>query len=447
MQYWRKLYHNGVCFPPEYVPDGLSIRARGKMFELSPLAEEMAYNLAKKRETPYFSDPVFRSNFMIDFTKNLPESVRDVSFEEIDFSEVYQKVERERLEKQNMSKEEKKQLSAKRKELREKLRERYGYAILDGDKLEIANWMVEPPCIFVGRGQHPLRGRWKPRIREEDVILNLGEDSPTPPGKWRAIVHDHNSMWIAKWIDKLTGKEKYVWLHESTPIQQLRNRQKYDIAMRAGRQIEKVREKIMEMLSSSKEKERKIATVCYLIDKLGMRVGDEKDEDEADTVGATTLRVEHVKINRKNVEFNFLGKDSVLWNKKLEDPPTAFLTNLREFVKGKKVGQEIFDGINSNSVNKFLSSIVQGLTAKVFRTYHATKVVEEFLKSKDMRNSEDIEKLHFAKLANLEAAIFCNHQRTPPKNWEQSLEKKVTRLKELQEKSNSKASMIKKLHP
>ena len=26
-----------------------------------------------------------------------------------------------------------------------------------------------------------------------------------------------------------------------------------------------------------------------------MRVGDEKDEDEADTVGATTLRVEHVK--------------------------------------------------------------------------------------------------------------------------------------------------------
>ena len=28
-----------------------------------------------------------------------------------------------------------------------------------------------------------------------------------------------------------------------------------------------------------------------------MRVGDEKDPDEADTVGATTLRKEHLKFN------------------------------------------------------------------------------------------------------------------------------------------------------
>lgn len=50
-----------------------------------------------------------------------------------------------------------------------------------------------------------------------------------------------------------------------------------------------------------------------------MRVGDEKDTDETDTIGASTLRVEHLrfpKINDKvQIEFNFLGKDSVPWQK------------------------------------------------------------------------------------------------------------------------------------
>ncbi len=445
MPYWRTLYHNGVCFPPEYVPEGLSIRVRGKRVQLSPLAEEMAYHLAKKRETQYFSDSVFRLNFMLDFRKVLPEWCSDLSFDEIDFTEVFAKVDREKLEKLNMSKEKKKELSAQRKEMRERLKEKYGYATLDGNRLEIANWMVEPPGIFVGRGQHPLRGRWKPRISEEDVILNLSEDAPVPPGRWKAVVHDHSSMWIAKWVDKLTDKEKYVWLHESTPIQQSRNRQKYDNAMRAGRQIDKVREKIMKMLSSKDEKERKIATVCYLIDTLGMRVGDEKDEDETDTVGATTLRVEHIKIAKDHVEFSFLGKDSVPWNKKLENPHEAFLKNLREFVSNKKEGEEVFEGINSNSVNRFLSSIVPGLTAKVFRTYHATRVVQEFLRNKDMRNASDIEKIHYAKLANLEAAIFCNHQRTPPKNWDESLEKKIKRLEELKTTGKDRGERVKKL--
>jgi DNA topoisomerase-1 len=33
-------------------------------------------------------------------------------------------------------------------------------------------------------------------------------------------------------------------------------------------------------------------------------------------------------------------------------------------------------------------------------------------------------------MANLEAAVFCNHKRTPPKNWEESLKKKQDKLKE-----------------
>jgi DNA topoisomerase-1 len=244
-------------------------------------------------------------------------------------------------------------------------------------------------------------------------------------------------MWMAKWIDKLTDKEKYVWLHESSPIQQSRSRAKYDNARRVGSNLQRIRSKIFKDLDSKDETARQVATVCYLIDTLGMRVGDEKDEDEADTVGASTLRVEHVNLKENVAEFNFLGKDSVAW-RKAETLPQSVARNLREFTAGKGAENEIFHNVTSGLVNQFLSSIVPGATAKVFRTYHATAKAKEVLASKDVKAADDLDKLYHAKEANLQAAIFCNHQRTPPKTWEESLLKKRQKLDEAKAKKDAK---------
>ena len=425
--YWTTLSHNGVNFPDAYSPRGLSVKVRGRPTALAPPAEEMAYHLAKKKDTPYFQDPVFTANFMLDFAGQLPDWSRGAKFSDVDFSEVFHVVDQEKAQKEAMSKDEKKKEAAVRKGRREALRIRYGRALLDGKEVDIANWMVEPPGLFMGRGQHPLRGRWKPRVQQKNVTLNLGESARIPPGQWGAVVHDHDSMWMARWIDQLTGKEKYVWLHESSPLQQSRNKAKYDNALKVGKNLQKIRGRILRGLESKDERTRQVATVCYLIDTLGMRVGDEKDKDEADTVGASTLRVEHVTMRGSDVEFNFLGKDSVPWNKK-DTPPPAVVRNLREFTSGKAPEAEIFHDVSSGMVNGFLSSIVQGLSAKVFRTYHATAKTEEALLLRDVREADDLDKLYHAKEANLKAAIFCNHQRTPPKTWEQSLEKKKQEL-------------------
>ena len=425
--YWTTLSHNGVNFPDVYSPRGLSVKVKGRPAVLSPLAEEMAYHLAKKKDTPYIQDPVFTANFMLDFAEQLPDWSRGAKFSDVDFSELFHVVDEEKAQKEAMSKDETKNLAASRKERRGALKARYGRALLDGREVDFANWMVEPPGLFMGRGQHPLRGRWKPRVQQKEVTLNLGESAEIPPGQWGAVVHDHDSMWMAKWIDKLTGKEKYVWLHESSPLQQSRNKAKYDNALKVGKNLQKIRDRILRKLESKDERARQVATVCYLIDTLGMRVGDEKDEDEADTVGASTLRVEHVTVRESDVEFNFLGKDSVSWNKK-DRPPPAVVRNLREFTKGKAPETEIFHNVSSGTVNGFLSSIVPGVSAKVFRTYHATAKTEEALRSKDVGDADDLDKLYHAKEANLKAAEFCNHQRTPPKTWEQSLEKKKQKL-------------------
>ena len=169
-----------------------------------------------------------------------------------------------------------------------------------------------------------------------------------------------------------------------------------------------------------------------------MRVGDEKDPEEADTVGATTLRKEHIKLTGDTIEFDFLGKDSVRWQETVQAKghDKQFHDNLKELVSNKKGSEEIFDGITSRHVNEYYSTILKGLSAKVFRTYLASRVVSKYLREhNDIKSKSDIEKLYHAKLANLDAAIMCNHKRTIPKTFEDALQKKRETLKNAEKAS------------
>lgn len=462
---WKTLQHNGVAFPSPYLYKGLKIRIKNEELQLNKEQEELVYAWAKKKDTHYINDIIFQKNYLFDLKKLLPQRFKDIdSITDIDFSEIFRKVEEEQriklIEQENIKslpKEEKKKNSEMKRKEREKLKEFYGKAIVDGLEVEVGNWLVEPPGLFMGRGLHPLRGRWKPRVSAQDVILNLGEDAPVPEGTWKNIVHDHYSTWLATWTENLTGKRKYVWLHDSALLRQNKDREKYDKAKRLEKYASKIQNAIFSKMKNAKDiNEKKIATVCYLILKLAMRVGDEKDTDEADTVGASTLRVEHIKFpetsdGKKFMEFNFLGKDSVPWQKTIEidsDDTKRLYDNLKFFMKDKEITAEIFDNINSAKVNAFLRNIdaknVPGLTAKVFRTFLATKIVKESLERPPIevnKESSEIKKIYVAKIANLKAAIECNHKKgIDPKNpaskksierLEESLSKKKERIHNL----------------
>lgn len=426
---WQTLEHRGVAFPPEYQPRGITITIRGEKLALNRDQEEIVYAWAKKKDTHYVQDPTFQQNFLSDLKKLLPENHNNITIKDIDFSMAYRLADEEKEMKEQekeryktLSKEQKKSISQAKKAEREKLKAIYGKALVDGIEVDIANWLVEPPGLFMGRGQHPMRGRWKPRVRPQDVTLNLGENAPVPEGNWKAIIHDHSSTWLATWIEGLTGKRKYVWLHDSAILRQENDKAKYDKAKKLAEREGKVHREVIRRMMKG---DGKVATVAYLILKLAMRVGDEKDPEEADTVGASTLRVEHIEFpevnGRQIIEFNFLGKDSVPWQKRLEvdsEDTKALYNNLKRFMKGKKPTDPIFDGINSRKVNAFLQEIMPGLTAKVFRTCIATRVVQRYLsKAKVDKNSLETQKIYTARKANLEAAITCNHKKgIDPKN-------------------------------
>jgi len=432
---WKTLRHNGIIFPPEYESRGFSIRIRGKEIKPDLLQEEMAYQWAKKKNTPYVQDAVFQSNFTRDLAAALGPEYKGLEYKDVDFEEAYRIVDMEKDRKDAMTKEERKAAAAKRKEIREKLKAEYGKAILDDKEVDVGNYMAEPPGIFIGRGAHPLRGKWKPRITKEDVILNMSKDAPRPEGQWKSVIENRGATWLASWTDYLTQKTKYVWLADTSEIKQSMDKAKYLKAETLSSGIAKILDRMAEDMASRDSKKRKISTVCYMIYRTAMRVGDEKDPDEADTVGATTLRKEHVTISDDAIKFDFLGKDSVRWEETIPcaNPRDERLrANLKEIISGKKPKDEIFDGIRSSHVNAYYSGIVRGLSAKVFRTYSATKVVKKYLaKHVDgVKDATPHQKIYHAKRANLEAAKTCNHKRTIPKNFDESLKKKETKYEE-----------------
>jgi DNA topoisomerase-1 len=466
----KSLRHNGVYVPP-YDYKGFSVKFRGATVKLSAKSEQMATAWIRKTmslTTP--PDKVFMKNFMQEFLEQLkqenpalqmlgsfateflknieaadPEDVTNPDSairKAIDFTEVSSYIEKEKQKKLNMSKEVKKQLAAERKAKRTELREHYGYAWVDGKKLEIANWTAEPSCLFAGRGDHPRRGKWKEGPCEEDIILNLSPDSPRPTGNWKEVVWEPDKMYVAKWEDKLTGKIKYVWFSDTAFLKQNREKEKFQKAEKLGKQITAIENHILKNLDSKDETRRKVATVCWLILKPNMRVGDEKDPDEADTVGAITLRAEHIKIEGETLHFDFLGKDCVRWEKSVQ-APAQVIKNISEFAKTSK--EYLFEGVDSKKVSRFLSEKMPGLTAKVFRTWRCTKTVkEELAKSPVAKEDPVYVKTYAAKMANLKVAEVANHKRKVSLNFDERLAKKEAKLKDMEAQLEQKKAEGKK---
>lgn len=448
----EQLVHNGVVVPEPPPARRLVIVVRGEPVALSPKQEEMALAWARKQGTPYVEDPVFVQNFAADFSHALGLAVPLTDLAEVDFGPAIQVVQAERWARELLTAEERKALAAERKAQREAVREQYGHALVNGERVELANYLVEPSGIFMGRGEHPLRGRWKEGARHSDVTLNLSPDAPRPAGDWGEIVWQPESLWVARWPDKLSGKLKYVWLSDTAGIKQKREALKFDRAHALHAELEPVRAQIERDLADPEPRRRMIATACYLIDALCLRVGDEKDPDEADTVGATTLRPEHIRLHGNGVaEFKFLGKDSVLWHKKLDlSAAPAVRQSLEELIRNARPSNsngdrghptrdkpQLFPDISSRNVNAYLAAAtgVAGLTAKVFRTHHATMAVRQSLQQSGVQAGDpEHRKWEAASEANLEAAVLCNHTKKAPANWPDSRQRFQERRQKAEER-------------
>jgi DNA topoisomerase-1 len=439
---WNSLIQRGPYFGHLLVPYkflGASLSYEGKKYKLLPKEEKVASFYAKRIISEkaggvveeLTKDNVFNTNFWKDFKKYLTAEHLRVfkDFNKIGWNDLVRKIEQEK--EKGLTEEEK---INKKIENAEKERI-YGYAILDGKKEKLANYAVEPAGIFMGRGKQPNRGKIKKEVFPEDVILNIGKNDPKPKPpkghKWGGFVNDYEGTWLAKWKDSITGDMKYVRFSMQGKFKGMSDLEKYEKARKLEKHITFVREKYMIDAASNNPIKKQLGTVLWLIDHHGIRVGGEKGTDEADTVGASTLRVEHVKLKEPDlVIFDFLGKDSIRFYKEIKVPKLIY-NNFIKLTSGKKGTTQVFNAISSTGINDYLKEIDGSFTAKVFRTRLASSIMFNALKTvKIPKNAtKQLIKTLFNK-ANAKVAEILNHTRSVSKKAKESVKKDEEKLKE-----------------
>lgn len=76
---------------------------------------------------------------------------------------------------------------------------------------------------------------------------------------------------------------------------------------------------------------------------------------------------------------------------------------------------------------------MEGLTAKVFRTYNASITLQNQLKKANVKGKNVMEKSNAYDEANKQVAILCNHQRTVSKKQLESLKTKEKLIEVMKE--------------
>jgi DNA topoisomerase I len=440
---WSTFEHNGLVFAPLYKAHNLPIMYDGMEIQLPLLAEEYITLYTRYLDTEYALNKKFHTNFF----KSWKSSIKGLGIESLDkcnFDRIKTYIEEEKRRKKEMTKQEKQSA----KDDLAISEEKFKTAIVNGIEQPVGNYRLEPPGIFIGRGCHPKMGQIKPRIMPGDVIINNSKGSKTPElpefykdKKWKKVVHDNTSEWLASWKDSITGKMKYVWLGSKSELKSQGDIDKFDKARKLKKYVKKIRKENDINLISNDLKTKQLATALYFIDNFSLRVGNEKDDKvEADTVGVTSLRKEHIfPLENLQIKLDFLGKDSVRYLNKVKVSESVY-RNIVEFCDGKNKKDDLFGLVNSTDLNNYIRDFGHDFTAKVFRTFNASRMFQEELdkveeKFCNYNKSDRLDMLlNGYNTANVVVATALNHQKNVSKGYEEGVLKLKKTMLEYQSK-------------
>ena len=147
----------------------------------------------------------------------------------------------------------------------------YGWALIDGSREKMSSYLIEPPGIFRGRGEHPLAGSLKSRIIPEQVSINIGEESvpprcPLPGHAWKTILHNHQSTWLASYKDERKGGSiKYIFLDATSRLKGQNDMKKYEKARKLKNQIGTIRDDYTKKMESKTTTEQQLGILYIYI--------------------------------------------------------------------------------------------------------------------------------------------------------------------------------------
>lgn len=194
---------------------------------------------------------------------------------------------------------------------------------------------------------------------------------PAPDGHIQAVGTDD------------AGRRQYRYHDE---WRRARDEEKHDRVRRLGRRLPRVRRAVAEQLAGSGlTRERVLAAAVQMLDIGVFRVGGEEyapngDGDDEGSFGLATIRREHVRLRRGEVEFRYPAKGGAQRAVSLRDPELYRVVRslLRRRGGGEDLlayrsGRSSWHDVRAEDVNQAVKELAgEEFSAKDLRTWNAT---------------------------------------------------------------------------
>lgn len=202
-------------------------------------------------------------------------------------------------------------------------------------------------------------------------------------GLWKApppgVKVIKNTTGEGNWVEKWWSEKGQKWVHNYTvEFRAAQEAEKFRENLTFARALPKIRGAYTEALKGDDRKST-IALIVALIDQAFFRIGT-RDTDQDNIYGVTTLRKRHLTFQGNEAHFDYRGKHDQEQHKMIVDPKLlSMLKALHKACRNQHDRLFRHQGrpISAAEVNAFLADF--GVTAKMFRTYHATRLAREKL--------------------------------------------------------------------
>ncbi len=232
--------------------------------------------------------------------------------------------------------------------------------------------------------------------------------SPYPNGHIQAVGTDD------------AGRRQYLY-HPDWRTK--RDKMKFDRVLAAARKLPAARRAIARDLAlEGMPLERASSVAVRLLDLGYFRIGSDIYAETNGSFGLTTLEKRHVRKQRDRLVFHFTGKSGIEHTVEIDDPEVlAALESLRRRRGGsaRLLAYQLrrrWRDLDSSSVNSYLSGHLEDLTAKDFRTWHATVIAAAALAASDEPGETKRSRQRAIKAAVTEVAEYLGNTPTIAKN-------------------------------
>ncbi|HET7762821.1 MAG TPA: DNA topoisomerase IB [Phycicoccus sp.] len=199
-----------------------------------------------------------------------------------------------------------------------------------------------------------------------------------------------------------------------------RDELKFDRVKVAGVRLAKARERIIEDLTAEgMPLGRAAATATRLLDLGYFRIGSDAYADANGSFGLTTLERRHVRRRGSDLVFSFVGKSGIEHSITISDPQVIESLNHMRRRRGGSArllayrGEARWADLDAAAVNAYITEMVhEDLTAKDFRTWHATVLAAVALAQSPEKGHSTASRKRAVKAAVEEVAAYLGNTPT-----------------------------------